>query len=135
MGCDINGEMNFLVGVLVWILFDMIRMLVYDGVMGFCKELIFDKYICENFGLWFFMDLIKFVDGLYGIGVGLFSDRIVLEFEISDGIYLLIWFVRWIFLINYKNDEDEFFMKNWCIVEGMFYKLKFWFEVFEVCFG
>src|SRR5687768_14631708 len=49
-GRDTNGETNPSAGVLARTLFDTTRTSAHDGVMGFCKELIFDKYICENLG-------------------------------------------------------------------------------------
>lgn len=52
----VNPEQNRNAGILPQTFFDTTRTSAHDGVMGFCKDLILDQFICEVMGKSFYAD-------------------------------------------------------------------------------
>ncbi|KUJ14210.1 uncharacterized protein LY89DRAFT_736258 [Mollisia scopiformis] len=113
-----HGETNPSAGVLDQTLFNKTRTSSHDGVMAFCKEIIFDKYICENLGSKFLMDPKLIVKGLcQWNGSSLEEDNPVETKIVSQNGRPPVFKMERKFK-HHMYDADETFMKNRREVEG-----------------
>jgi hypothetical protein len=117
-GRDTNGEKNPSAGVLERTLFDTTRTSAHDGVMAFCKELIYDKYICGNLARRFLMNPLSIAEGLYGIGMQATGSP-TSTWSSGNSARPPTLTLRHKFTTGYKNDADEVFMRNRRWAQGM----------------